>query len=100
MTDRIESTASRLLHRELVLLVTLAAGAVAAFFLTRSLAESNARMHQRDASVWYERGRAALAEGDPTAAIAALRRSARLNPRSRDTVFALAAAFAAAHDDA
>jgi tetratricopeptide (TPR) repeat protein len=89
----------RLLHRELVLLVTLAAAAMAAFFLTRWFADVNAAQHRRDASAWYERGRAALQAGDATHAVAALRRASRLDPRSRETVFALATAYAASGDD-
>src|SRR4051794_10743633 len=77
----------RLLHRELVLLVALAATATAAFFLTRWFADANAAQHRRDASAWYERGRAALQAGDSTRAVAALRRASRLDPRRRETVF-------------
>src|SRR5690349_14757586 len=90
---------SRLLHRELILLLALSLLGAAAFLFTRWFADANASMHRQDARAWSQRGRAALASGDTASAISALRRALRMNPADRDSGLRLAGAYAAAGQD-
>jgi tetratricopeptide (TPR) repeat protein len=84
------------LHRELVFVLILSAGGVAAFLGTRALADSTAAIRRSDARAWYARGHALMAAGDTSGALRALRRSARIDPTNRDVSFTLAAALRAA----
>jgi tetratricopeptide (TPR) repeat protein len=90
---------SRLLHRELVLLIVLIAVTVGAFLATRAFAFANDRMRQRDAAAWFATGTAALQTGDTRTAIDALRRASRLDRRDRDISLALGSALAADRQD-
>jgi predicted Zn-dependent protease len=99
VTDPTSSPSARLIHRELLLLVLLGAVAVAVFFGTRAFAVSNAAMKEHDAAVWYATARGALESGNSSAAIGALRRATRLDPRNREMSLALAGALAADRQD-
>lgn len=92
----------RVVHRELLALLLLAAVGVTLFLLTRQLAASNAALRRADAVTWHAQGRRALAQGDTPHALTALRHASHLDPGSRDISVTLAAAFRAAgqHEEA
>jgi tetratricopeptide (TPR) repeat protein len=70
----------KVVTRELRAIVLLTGVAVAAFFLTQTVARANHQRRQADAGVWYERGHRFLVAGDAGQAVPALRRAVALNP--------------------
>jgi tetratricopeptide (TPR) repeat protein len=95
-----ESRRLRLVHREILVLVSLAAVAVVAFIFTREFAIANDRMRRQDAAVWYEVGRRALAGGRPVEALTALRRAVSKDQGNTRFQVALAAALSTTQEDA
>jgi tetratricopeptide (TPR) repeat protein len=94
-----DSRRLRLVHRELVVLVSLAAASVVAFVLTRDFARSNERMRRQDAATWYEVGQRALAAGRTADALTALRRAVGKDQANTRYQVALAAALSTTHED-
>ncbi len=86
---------SRIVHREVVLLVVLSALSGAVFLLTQAAAGASRAQKELDASVWYERGRAALANKATPEAVDALRRAVVRQPDDWEYARTLAEAFAA-----
>jgi len=83
----------RFLHRELIQIAVLALVAIAAFFVTRSVAANNRAMALRDAAEWYRRGQQGLAQGRVDDAIESFRRAAVKNRGDRTYTRALAQAL-------
>ena len=79
-------------QRQTTLLIVLCVIAVAAFFVTRSLAGATHALHRGDAARWHALGQQRLADGDMPGAITALRRAAASDHYDRDVQLALAAA--------
>ena len=79
-------------QRQTTLLIVLCVIAVAAFFVTRSLASAAHALHRGDAARWHALGQQRLADGDMPGAITALRRAAASDHYDRDVQLALAAA--------
>jgi tetratricopeptide (TPR) repeat protein len=102
MLHRLTTWTRRLapLHREIALLILLSVIAVAIFFGTRAFASSNARLRRRDSEVWLDRGTDALARGDVTRAVQALRRSAQVDRTNEAVDVLLASALEKAGDAA
>jgi tetratricopeptide (TPR) repeat protein len=96
--DEPENTSdqARLLRRQVLQLSALILVAIAAFFVTRSLAASNREMRLADGAAWYGRGQRDLAAGNVKAAVDAFRR-ATVGSRT-DTRYVLALAHALALD--
>lgn len=90
---------TRLLRQEGVRLTALVAIAVAAFWGTRALAQSNAALRRSQAAQWFAVGQEALRAGRSTAAVEALRRSAARDPARTRYRLALAEALATSHLD-
>lgn len=88
------------IHRELVLLTMLIAVTVAAFFVTRAVANSTARLRLSDAAAWSELGQRQLREGRASDAITSLRHATRSDPDNAEYMRALARALAVDHQDA
>jgi hypothetical protein len=65
---------SRFLHRELVLLLVLVGVTIAAFFGTRSIADSNEALRRRQAAAWHDAVQRTPRGHDAGAAVVALRR--------------------------
>jgi tetratricopeptide (TPR) repeat protein len=82
----------RFVQRQTTLLIALCVIAVAAYFLTRSLAGATHALHRSDAARWQALGQQRLAEGDMPGAITALRRAAASDHYDRNVQVALAAA--------
>lgn len=80
------------IQRQTTLLIVLCVIAVAAFFVTRSLAGATHALHRGDAARWQALGQQRLASGDMPGAITALRRAAASDHYDRDVQLALAAA--------
>lgn len=74
------SDLSRVIHREVVLLAVLSAVAVGAFLFTQWAAANNRARQSNDAITWFERGRAALAQGRTSEAVTALERASSRRP--------------------
>src|SRR4051812_19453862 len=89
----------RVLHRELLALLLLAAAGVAVFVLTRALAASNAALRRDDARAWHGLGLRALERGDTSRALTALRRASHIDRGNRDISVSLAVALRAAGED-
>lgn len=81
------------MHRELVLVGVLAAIAVGGFFVTRAAADADQRLRERQASMWFERGRQALELGSLDHAVADLRRALARDGDERRYRLALASAL-------
>jgi tetratricopeptide (TPR) repeat protein len=94
------ATASSLVHREIVVLVLLCVLAGLGFVLTRAAARANHSLRLRDAAAWYQAGERHLAGGRTDPAVTALRRATAIDPDNRTYRLALAAALAAARQDA
>jgi tetratricopeptide (TPR) repeat protein len=94
-----DSRRRRLVHREILVLASLAAVAVVAFIVTRDFAKSNDRMRRQDAAVWFEVGQRALAGGRPTEALTALRRAVSKDLGNTRFQVALAAALSTTRED-
>jgi tetratricopeptide (TPR) repeat protein len=90
---------SRFIHREIVALVLLIAVVVVGFFLTKTAAGANRRLHLSDAATWYDRGERALSSGRADQAVTALRRATALGPDRQDYRLALSSALAASGED-
>ncbi len=83
MTDppsRRLSDLSRVIHREVVLLVLLTAVAAGVFLFTHWAAASNRTRQSADALSWFERGRARLTDGRTGEAVRALERAVARRP--------------------
>lgn len=70
---------SRIVHREILVLVILTGVAVAAFLVTKASADAEHRLRLRDAAIWHERGVKALAAGRIDDALTALGRARALD---------------------
>ncbi len=70
------SQLSRIVHREVVLLLVLSAFAFGLFLFTQAAAAANRAQQELDARAWFDRGRVALANGATANAVVALRRAA------------------------
>jgi Flp pilus assembly protein TadD len=90
---------ARLINREIVQLLQLSVLAVAAFFVTRALAESNRDTTRRNGAEWYERGAQLLAGGEAERAVTAFRRAVVTNRQEPKYVLALAGALARQHQN-
>ena len=88
------------MHREVQALVLLTLVAVAAFFLTRSVAHANRERRRADAREWARRGAGALQAGQPAPASAALQRATVLDPANVSYRIELARSLTAQGSDA
>jgi tetratricopeptide (TPR) repeat protein len=93
------SAVLQLVHRETILLITLCAVAIVAFFFTRAVAAANRRLDLADAAHWYADGEAKLRSGDFSGAASAFRRASALDRARREYRLALADALSADHHD-
>ncbi len=84
----------------MVQLAALIVIAVAAFFVTRTVAAENRRVASHDAEVWFRRGTAAMSAGRLDDAASAFRLAATRRRGERSYVLALARALAAKGDAA
>jgi len=91
---------STFVHREVQALVLLTVAAVAAFFLTRTVAHANRDRRRADAREWAARGAGALRAGQAAPASAALRRATVLDPANVSYRIQLAEALTAERSDA
>ncbi len=90
----------QLVHRELLLLVFLAAAAIPTYLFTRQMAELNRQRNSRIAAYWYRQGEHQLANNNPEAAITSLRHATTGDRNSGEYSFTLAKALAAnGHDE-
>ena len=96
-TGRVEQAA--VIRREALQLGALMLAALAAFFVTRSVAASNREMSLRDAAEWHRRGQVALTEQRLDDAVDDFRRATVRNRTNRPYVLALAGALALKHDE-
>jgi tetratricopeptide (TPR) repeat protein len=64
---------SAVIHQEIVKLSVLIVLAIAAFFVTRAIAENNSATMRHDAAEWYARGQRAMIGGDAATAVDAFR---------------------------
>jgi tetratricopeptide (TPR) repeat protein len=95
-----EATArAALVHRQLLQLSLLLSVAVATFFVTKAVADSNRATALRDAAEWHRRGQEAAAAGNAGQAIDALRRAVVRDRGNRQYALDLARARALAGDD-
>ena len=85
---------TRILNREIFLLVILAVSAIAVFALTRSVAATEQQMEARIAAIWYSQGERELTSGEIEKSIESLRK-ATANARD-NRIYALALANALA----
>lgn len=81
---------SRIVHRELLVLVALGAIAALTFAVTRAAAHANERQRQRDAHSWFEVAERDRAAGHLDDAVRALRRAVALRRDSTEYRLALA----------
>src|SRR3954469_14292470 len=88
-----------LVHPEVFRLCALIALAVAAFFVTRAVADSNRDMVVRDGAEWFRRGEQAMQAGRLDEAIASLRHATVRNRANKQYVLQLARALALDHDE-
>lgn len=86
---------SRFLHRELVLLLVLVGVTIAAFFGTRSIADSNEALRRRQAAAWHDAAQRTPRGQDAGAAVVALRRAVLKDRDNRQYRLELADALAA-----
>lgn len=86
---------SRLVHRELVLLVVLVVVASGLFVITRAIAGATHEREAVDAAAWFERGQAALDRRAYAEAVEALRRASARAPDTWDYARALTDALVA-----
>jgi tetratricopeptide (TPR) repeat protein len=86
-------------HREIAILIVLAAIAVLAFFTTRRFASANEALRRDDARAWYTTGNRSLERGDLDPAVSALRRAVAKDPDDTRYGLALAHALTAAQQD-
>jgi predicted Zn-dependent protease len=84
---------SRLVHRELMLVVVLAVIAGIGFVVTRAAAAADHRLRQRQASAWFESGRDRLGEGRVEDALTHLRRAVNRDRDNRRYRLVLASAL-------
>jgi tetratricopeptide (TPR) repeat protein len=91
---------SRILNREMLLLVLLGLTAIGVFVFTRSMAAKEQQMESRVASVWYEQGERELRSGDIEKAIESFRRATASSRENRTYALALAHALAAGNHTA
>jgi len=85
----------RIVHRELALLILLAAITVPLFVFTRSMAARNRAMNVEVGAAWYAAGQKQLKAGNLTAAIDAFRNAATNDHNNRQFVLALATTLGA-----
>jgi tetratricopeptide (TPR) repeat protein len=90
---------SRIIRREIVLLVIIAVAAVPTYMVTRKVADLNRERNAHIAAYWYRLGERQLTEGKSGAAIASLREAATNDRDNQLFAFALAQALAAANRD-
>jgi tetratricopeptide (TPR) repeat protein len=86
---------SRLVHRELFLLIILAGVTVAAFFATRAVAHGNEALRRRQGAAWFDQALRASRNGNAETAIAGLRRAVSKDSQNRQYRLALADSLSA-----
>jgi tetratricopeptide (TPR) repeat protein len=91
---------SRVLNREIFLLIALAGIAIGVFGFTRSMAAKEQQMEGRIAAIWYSRGERELDAGQIEKAIESLRRATAHARENRIYMLALANALAAGNHTA
>jgi Flp pilus assembly protein TadD len=91
---------SNLIRRETLRLGLLIVVAVAAFLLTRAVAESNREMHLATAAEWYRRGQEAFADGRLDEAVDAFRRASIRKRDDKEYALALGRSLARNGQDA
>jgi tetratricopeptide (TPR) repeat protein len=87
---------SRIIHRDILLLVLLTAIAVVLFLFTRAMAAKEREMDARVAAAWFAKGEEQVRAGDMGNAIDSFRKSTNGDHENRTYVLALANALAAA----
>lgn len=87
---------SRIVHRDILLLVLLSAIAVALFLFTRAMAAKEREMDARVAAAWFAKGEEQVRTGDMSSAIDSFRKATSRDHDNRTYVLALANALAAA----
>ena len=91
-----ERDSSRLIHRDILLLVAISAIAGAAFLFTRSMAAKERRLNQHVAATWFDKGQQQLQAGDIKRAVESLRKATGADYENREYGLALANALAVA----
>ena len=91
-----ERDSSRLIHRDILLLVAISAIAGATFLFTRSMAAKERQLNQHVAATWFEKGQQLLQASDIGGAIESLRKATSSDYENREYALALANALAAA----
>lgn len=93
---RCAEQSSRIVHRDILLLVVLSATAVALFLFTRAMATKQRQMDARVAAAWFRKAEGQVRAGDMERAIESFRKAASNDRDNREYVVALANALAAA----
>lgn len=88
-----------LVQREVALFAILCVIAVGLFFLTRSLAGWSRQITRNNAAMWYDRGQAAVRDGNVPAALAAFRRAVSEDRNVVSYQLALARTLAGTYQD-
>ncbi len=87
---------SRIVHRDILLLVLLSAIAVALFLFTRAMAAKERELDARVAAAWFREGEGQVRTGDMASAIDSFRKATNRDRDNRTYVLALANALAEA----
>lgn len=93
---RCAEKSSRIVHRDILLLVLLSAIAVALFLFTRAMAAKVREMDARVAAAWFGEGERQVRTGDMGSAIDSFRNATSRDHDNRTYVLALANALATA----
>jgi tetratricopeptide (TPR) repeat protein len=92
---RCAERSSRIVHRDILLLVLLSAIAVALFLFTRAMAAKEREMDARVAAAWFAKGEEQVRTGDMRSALDFFRKAASGDRDNRTYMLALADALAA-----
>jgi tetratricopeptide (TPR) repeat protein len=95
-----KDTTSRILDREIFLLIALASVAICLFFVTRTVAAKDQQLERHIAAIWYSRGEGDLKAGKVEDAIESLRKATANARENRTYTLALASALAAGNHTA
>jgi tetratricopeptide (TPR) repeat protein len=96
----IAQEAYREIHKDFVLLMLLSLLAVGLFLATKVMANSEKRMEERVAGIWYARGSRQLSSGNVESAIDSFRRAIAGDRDNRKYALALASALSAGNHPA
>lgn len=88
-----DGESSRLFHRDLLRLLTIAIIAIAVFLFTRAMAAKERQLNQTVAATWFREGKRQLATGNVRGAADAFRQAVSNDYENRDYGFALANAL-------